>query len=266
MSNQKSIQPIRIWPGLAPGETTSESGHPGDTSGNILRITGVTAAELFVYGASPGAGKPAVIVCPGGGYQVLASDLEGSEIARWLKCLGFVAPVLHYRVPDNKEGAYQDGRRAVSWVRAHASEYGIDPHRVGALGFSAGGHLVIRMAARGSERPYEPIDEVDGFSCRPDFVLGIYPGLLRSRESGLADADILPDPAMPPLFLAQSRDDPHFCTEWYAEIADKAGADVTSEVYETGGHGYGLRLSSDVDASRWKTDATVWLSLGLWES
>jgi len=259
MNTQESIQPIRIWPGLAPGETTSESGHPGDVSGNVLRITGVTSAELFVYGASLGANKPAIIVCPGGGYQILASDLEGSEIARWLQGLGFVASVLHYRVPDKMEGAYQDGRRAVSWVRAHASEYGIDPHKVGALGFSAGGHLVIRMAARGSERPYEPVDEVDKFSCRPDFVLGIYPGLLRSRESGLAAPDILPDPAMPPLFLAQSKDDPHFCTQWYADLATLAGADVTSAVYETGGHGYGVRLSADVDASRWTADSAEWL-------
>ncbi|MDR3711021.1 MAG: alpha/beta hydrolase [Capsulimonadaceae bacterium] len=255
-----STSPIRIWPGLAPGETTADSGHPGDTSGNVLRLTGVTSAELFLYGAAQDARKPAVLVCPGGGYSILASDLEGSEIAQWLAQLGFVAAVLHYRVPDKRDGAYQDGRRALSWLRAHAREYGIDPNRVGAMGFSAGAHLVTRLAAGLSERPYEPVDLIDDSGCRLDFALPIYPAYLVDNGTGAPSADVAPSASMPPLFLAQTSDDAHFCSDVYANFAAKAGVDVTSKVYATGGHGYGIRLPATVPASLWKTDAADWLA------
>ncbi|HEY3331844.1 MAG TPA: alpha/beta hydrolase [Capsulimonadaceae bacterium] len=259
MNNIHSVAPIRIWPGFAPGETTTEAGSISDNSGNVARVTGVTAPELYVYGAEPGASKPAVIVCPGGGYSILAADLEGAEIAVWLASLGFVAAVLHYRCPDKRDGAYQDGRRALSWLRAYSADYGVDQSRVGVLGFSAGGHLVTRLASVNSERFYERVDAVDEFNCRPDFSMPIYPAYLIDNETGLATANVTPNADMPPLFLAQTRDDGHFCSKRYAEIATGVGVDVTSMVYSTGGHGYGIRLGDDVPASQWKADAEKWL-------
>jgi acetyl esterase/lipase len=248
-----------IWPGLAPGETTEETGYLREPPTDVQRLTGVTSPRLYAYSSSPGEHKPAIIVLPGGGYEILAADLEGGEVAQWLAGLGFVAAVLHYRVPDNKTGAYQDARRAISWLRAYAADFGIDPKRVGVLGFSAGGHLTARLAANGSERPYAPIDEIDSFDCRPDFAAPIYPAWLISKETGTPGPEVAPNAAMPPLFLAQSRDDGHFCTERYAEFARSAGANVTSKVYESGGHGYGIRLAADVPASRWTKDAAEWL-------
>jgi acetyl esterase/lipase len=263
MDQLQPIQSIRIWPHFAPGETSADPGHIGDTSGNVTRVMDVTSPMLFVYGATPGAKKPAVIVCPGGGYSILAADLEGSEVANWLQGLGFVAAVLHYRTPNNREGAYQDGRRAISWMRCSAAQWGVDICRVGVMGFSAGGHLATRLAAGGSERPYRPVDEIDRYDSRPDFALPIYPAWLIDRATGQPPREVAPNPLMPPLFLAQSCDDSHFCTEEYAKIARGAGADVTSKVYESGGHGYGLRLSSDIPASQWAADAAKWLGLFL---
>lgn len=252
-------RPIRLWPGLAPGETTELPGRLCEPNGSVARITDVTAPEIFVYGAAPGANKAMVMVFPGGGYEILASEHEGSEIAQWLNTIGFVSAVVHYRVPRNSEGAYQDARRAISWVRANAPALGIDISRVGVLGFSAGGHLVTRLAARGSERPYVPVDAVDRFDSRPDFAMPIYPAWLVNQATKLAPPEVEPNKLMPPLFLSQARDDGHFCIERYAELAASAGVDVACCAYEKGGHGYGMRLPADVAASRWTDDAAKWL-------
>ncbi len=252
---------IQVWPGAAPGETTLEAGHAlEDRSGDVTRITGVTSPQLFVYPLDGVANAPTVLVCPGGGYTILAADLEGTEVARWLNSLGFAAAVLHYRVPDNRAGALQDGQRALSLLRAQSSEFGIDPKRVGVLGFSAGGHLAAKLAVCGAQRNYTPVDVVDEQSCRPDFAMPIYPAYLINRDTGLPEPDVQPIAGMPPLFLAQTSDDSHFCTPAYADALRKANVPCESHVYERGGHGYGLRAAPDVPASQWPADAARWLT------
>jgi acetyl esterase/lipase len=253
-------EPINVWPGLAPGESTSSSGYDiDDRSGNVTRRTDVTLAQLFVHELDDNTPHPAVLVCPGGGYFILASDLEGFEIARWLNTLGFVAAVLHYRVPDNRDGALADAQRAISVLRANAAEFGIDPNRLGALGFSAGGHLTARLTVTGNRRIYHPIDDIDNFPCAPDFGMPIYPAYLVDKETGDASPDAAPNSHTPPMFLAQTEDDDHYCTTAYAEHLTAAGVDFTNHVYSTGGHGYGLRASSDIPASKWPKDAAAWL-------
>ncbi len=200
-----------------------------------------------------------VLVLPGGGYQILSSDLEGSEVAHWLNKLGYVAAVLHYRVPDNREGALQDGQRAISLLRSRAEELGIDPQRLGVMGFSAGGHLSARLAVDGNKRAYALVDEKDEKSCRPDFAMLIYPAYLLSKEPGGVAAEVAPVAGVPPMFLAQSSDDPYFGTPPYASALASAGVAVENHVYDKGGHGYGLRLPLDVPAARWSTDAADWL-------
>ncbi len=249
-----------LWPGLAPGESTAETGHDIDEGkGPIIRLGGITGPEIFVYPHSDPAPRPCVIVCPGGGYQILAADLEGSEVATWLNGIGYAAAVLHYRCPDNRDGAFQDGQRAISWIRAHASEFGIDTECVGVLGFSAGGHLVTRLAIANGIRSYPAEDEADGYSCRPDFSLPIYPAFLIEKETGAVQPEVQPFVGMPPMLLEQSRDDAHFCVEAYAQHAAAIGAPVEGRVYSTGGHGYGVRLAPDIPASQWTADAESWL-------
>ena len=250
---------LSVWPGLAPGETTALPGQVCDDRDGVTRLTGVTGAEMLVYGAAPEEARPAVIVCPGGGYEILATDLEGAEIASWLNTLGYVAAVLHYRVPGSRDGALQDGQRAVSLLRARASEFGINPACLSVMGFSAGGHLAVRLAVAGISRAYARIDSVDDASCRPDFVLAIYPAYLISSANGRPTPEVKPHPAMPPVFLAQSLDDTHFCTTAYALSLAEAGVAVQSQLYESGGHGYGIRLNPDVPAARWQADAACWL-------
>jgi acetyl esterase/lipase len=254
------MTPIKIWPGLAPGETTSLPGRVlDDQGGNVTRVTDVTGAEMTMYGADSQQKRPCVLVCPGGGYEILATDLEGTEIAQWLASLGYVAPVLHYRVPNNRLGALQDGQRALSLLRSCADDFGIDANRVGVMGFSAGGHLAIRMAVAGTERAYDRVDELDDHTCRPDFALGIYPAFLNDSVTNAPMPDVMPRPGMPSLFLAQSRDDDHFCVEAYSTALDRVGVSVQSVAYASGGHGYGVRLPADVPAARWQADAAEWL-------
>jgi acetyl esterase/lipase len=256
-----AAEPIQIpvWPGNAPSETTASPGTMGDTSGNVLRLTDVTAAQLFVYPLKKGTTGPAVLVCPGGAYKILATDLEGSEIAQWLNKLGYVAAVLHYRVPDKRDGALQDAQRALSLLRARAGDFGIDPAKLGLMGFSAGGHLSARVAASDGKRAYAPIDAVDRQSFRPNFLMLIYPAYLLGQDADGLAPEVEPVPDLPPTFLAQTRDDALLCTPTYAKALENKGDPVENHVYASGGHGYGLRAKPEVPASQWSTAAAHWL-------
>ena len=237
-----------LWPGLAPGETTSDPGQVDpDHGGNVTRLTHVTCPQLLVYGLAGKSSHPAVLVCPGGAYSILAADLEGSEVAQWLNTLGYVAVVLHYRVPDKREAAFQDVQRAMSVLRSRSKEFGIDPNHLGVLGFSAGGHLSARLAV------------TDKANCRPDFALLIYPAYLIDKATGQPAPEVAPHAGMPPMFLMQTEDDPLFDVPAYAAALEKAGAPTRCVIYPTGGHGYGLRLAPDQPAHAWPAEAAAWL-------
>ncbi len=252
---------INIWNKLAPGETTANPGViTSDHSGNIDRMTEVTFPQLLIYGIDDNKTHPAVLVFPGGGYSILAVDLEGSEIAKWLNSIGFVAAVLHYRVPNNREGAFQDAERAMSLIRAESKKYRINPKEIGVIGFSAGGHLAARLSCEYEKRAYEPVDRIDKVSCRPDFAMLIYPAYLIDGNTGKPAPEVTPHKGMPPMFLVQTMDDPFLDAPAYAKFLEKSGVKTKLCTYEKGGHGYGLRTPADNPLSQWPKEAEKWLN------
>ena len=169
----------------------------------------------FRFFPAPGDGaKPVVVILPGGGYMRLGLNKEGSEIAEWLNSLGFSAAVLVYRAPNQREAALCDVQRTIGLLRRDAAKYSIDPGRVGVIGFSAGANLAVRIATNWRKRLYARVDDADGFSCRPDFQLPIYPWDLRQRKNpdnpwrewvGMELRPEYPvDSETPPAFIAQA--------------------------------------------------------------
>jgi acetyl esterase/lipase len=251
---------IDVWPHFAPGEHSKDPGHiTPDHSGNVTRITNVTSPRLSINllpkRAQP---YPAVIVNPGGGYSILAVDIEGSEIASWLNSQGFVTAVHTYRVPGKRDGAYQDIQRAVSVLRSRAAEFNIDPNKIGVIGFSAGGHLTARVSSSDGKRTYDPVDDHDKVSFLPNFSLLVYPAYLLDQSKQPA-IEVKPRQGMHPLFMEQTRDDHYFCVEQYSAALDKVGVSNKLVVYDKGGHGYGLRLPTSLPAHEWSLRAQEWL-------
>jgi acetyl esterase/lipase len=213
---------------------------------------------MTVYKAGTKEAAPAVVVCPGGGYHILAIDLEGTEIAQWLNSVGITAVVLKYRVPNNREGAFADGQRAMSLIRHNAKEWNIDPERVGIIGFSAGGNLAGKVSNNYKTKSYEHVDAADELSCRPDFAMLVYPYLLGEDEK--LDERMKVTKETPNTILIHTQDD------WvkaessiYYFLALKE-AKVASElhVFPTGDHGYGLRPSEHA-VSKWPDICTAWM-------
>ncbi len=220
---------------------------------DAIWVTNVTKPTLTVF--RPPKEKDtgaAVIVCPGGGYWNLAWDLEGTEIAEWLNTIGVTGIVLKYRCP-RRPGQIEelpaplpllDAQRAVSLVRSKAKEWSIDPNRIGMMGFSAGGHLVLTTATHFAKRAYEPTDEIDKVSCRPDFVVAAYSGYLTVRNSETLAPYIHIPPDTPPVFLVHSTDDNMAKVENSAVMylaLKRAGVSVEIHLYASGGHSYGVR-------------------------
>jgi acetyl esterase/lipase len=271
---------IRLWPGAAPGDNgglgeEADTTKPSDNliAGRpVIRTGNVSEPTITVY--RPPADRntgAAVVVCPGGGYHILAMDLEGTEVCEWLNSIGVTGALLKYRVPK-REGRppyaapLQDAQRAIGLMRSHAKEWAIDPERIGALGFSAGGNLCAALSAAIGGRTYPRVDGADDVSCRPDFQLLIYPGDLVKKGGGY---EISPEAtvsrATPPTFLVMAQDDPVRVENvlGYALALQDAKVPMELHVYPTGGHGYGLRPSRDY-VTTWPQRAADWMrSLGL---
>ena len=175
---------------------------------NIIRIAEVTdpAMQVFLPEQSVKNGA-AVIVCPGGGYHILAWDLEGTEVAAWLNKNGYAAFVLQYRVPDKKAGALQDVQRAIRIVRKDAAKYGVDPEKIGVMGFSAGGSLTARASTLFNKQTYSPVDMADSLSCRPSFSMLIYPAYLDQGPEFSLTPELQLSSEVPPIFIFQTSDD-----------------------------------------------------------
>ncbi len=219
-----------LWPGTVPdarpvmGPETVETVGPKDyVAGRPwVAVEKVSRPTMTVYAPKGKSTGAAVMVFPGGGYEILAIDLEGTEVCDWLTAKGITCVLLKYRVPAPRSkpywGAYpqspialEDAQRAMGLVRLHAAEWHIDPHKVGVMGFSAGGHLVAAMSVHFGQRLYKPVDAADKESCRPDFAVAIYPGHLAwGGENSIA---LTPDIAShiskqtPPTFLLQNEND-----------------------------------------------------------
>jgi len=239
---QQAHQPLNLWPADA-GKVAEEEVVTGKND-SVKRITGIHQATItpFRVTVPPDAVHPAVLIFPGGGYSILAIDKEGTEIAEWLNRYGCSAFVVKYRVPKDREGAFADAQRAVRLVRQDAREWSIDPKRIGVIGFSAGGHLCARLSTDFGRIAYKPVDEADKQDCRPDFSMLIYPAYLQTKEGKVAPE--LPVSAkVPPTFIVQTKDDKGFVsgTILYDQALKAAGVSSTFHLFETGGHGFGLR-------------------------
>ncbi len=267
--------PIPLWPAGAPGDTAKlppegdlskpTDGKPGGK--DVIRLGNVTNPTLTVYSAPADKNTgAAVIVCPGGGYSILAYDLEGSEVCEWLNSIGVTGVLLKYRVPtregDGKHVAQlQDAQRALGLVRQHAADWKIDSKRIGILGFSAGGHLSANASNNYAERAYPKVDAADDLSCRPDFSILIYPAYLTKKDEGdKLSAGLDVNAQTPPTFLVQTEDDavrPENALFYYAALT-KAKVPSELHLYPHGGHGYGLRPSEQT-VSHWPQRAEEWM-------
>jgi acetyl esterase/lipase len=275
---------IPIWPAAAPdprpmaGPEFVETTGPKDyvAGKSWLSIERVAKPTMTVYSPTEKNTGAAVIVFPGGGYEILAIDLEGTEVCDWLVSRGIACVLLKYRVPAPRSapnwGAYpqspialEDAQRTIGLVRLHAVEWHIDPHKIGVLGFSAGGHLVAATSVHFGKRLYAAVDAADKESCRPDFAVALYPGHLSVKEGTLA---LSPDIAShisaqtPPTFLLQNEDD-HVDSVWdslaYYTALEKAGVQVEFHTYAEGGHAFGLRKTK-YPATAWPQLVETWLA------
>ena len=277
---------VAIWPGAIPnakpvtgievaGTVVDSTGRPKLVGGKpwtyVDSVSKPTMTVFSPVGRNTGA---AVVVFPGGGYDVLAIDLEGTEACDWLVSTGITCVLLKYRVPCVKTGPYRDCRtaledaqRTVGLVRFQAARWHIDPHKIGVLGFSAGGHMVAAISTHFVRRLYPPVDAADAVSCRPDFAIALYPGHLAVPERGYAlNPDIRVTRLTPPTFLVQAEDDPVDPVEnsiVYHAALRKAGVPVEMHLYAHGGHAYGLRRTS-APITGWPELAENWLrSIGM---
>ena len=260
---------INVWPGKAPGEMGEigeekyQDPKPNETK-KVSRLMNVSHPTLTVYAPQQPNGT-SVIICPGGGYNILAWDLEGTEVAEWLNKHGVTAFVLKYRVPTrqhDKEHYLQlsDAQRAVSLVRSKAKEYKIDEQKIGILGFSAGGHLATMTSLHSNQRKYDKLDATDEISCRPDFAILVYPAYLTNKEQTELTAEVKVDDKTPPMFLAHAADDGVTPLSSVLLFAALKRAKVPAElhVYATGGHGYGLR-KDNTTAANWPLRCEEWM-------
>ncbi len=262
------LPPILLWPNGAPGETgeiPAEGAQPPKPNDTVIRTQNVSQPTITVF--SPPKEKntgTAVVICPGGGYNILAWNLEGTEVAEWLNTLGVTGIVLKYRVPARKNrerhaAPLQDAQRALGLVRERASEWGVNTKRIGILGFSAGGHLAAVASTNTEQRTYDLLDDADRQSCRPDFTLLIYPAYLVDKENRVSpELKLTAD--TPRTFIAMTQDDGVRveCGLFYYLALKEAKVPAEMHLYPSGGHGYGLRSSPHL-VTTWPARAGDWL-------
>ena len=275
-----------IWPGPAPDAPLAAEPESVSKADNLVAgrewrwVTNVSTPTMTVF---PPQGKNtgvAVIVFPGGGFMGLAIDLEGTEVCDWLASKGIACVLLKYRVPrtedyyDQRLGrhvepktplAFQDAQRTISLLRSRAAEWGVDPHKIGVLGFSAGGYLAAKTSTEFEPRSYRPVDAADRESCRPDFSVPVYPGHLWKPHGGSSELRLNPrihaSRRVPPTFLLQAEDDRVDGVEQtltYYRALQKAGAPVEMHLYAEGGHAFGLRRTKS-PITDWPRLVETWL-------
>ncbi|MEP6755692.1 MAG: alpha/beta hydrolase [Chthonomonadales bacterium] len=275
-ANQDPPTTIALWPGVAPGDKgdlgvehdSTKQLPAGGPEDGIIRLANVSKPTITVYRPNKGMDTgAAVVVCPGGGYSILAMNLEGTEVCKWLNSIGVTGVLLKYRVPVRPGQAkyaapLQDAQRAMGIVRHRAAEWGIDPHRIGILGFSAGGHLAAAASNIYTTRSYFPVDAADQESCKPDFTVLIYPAYLtQDKDLSLISEELKVTKDTPPAFITMTEDDPVHAENAlvYTLELKKAGVPVELHLYPTGGHGYGLRPSKN-GVSHWPERAAEWMA------
>jgi acetyl esterase/lipase len=278
---------LPIWPGAVPDAVVVTGSESASTTTGSDVVAGrpyvwverVTRPTLTVYSPKIATTGTAIVVFPGGGYKGLAIDLEGTEVCDWLVSNGITCVVLKYRVPDSgphhddacncrKDAvaptALEDAQRTLGLVRLHAAEWHVDPHKIGVLGFSAGGHLVADVSTHWNRRAYPAIDEADKESCRPDFAVAIYPGHMLEKTTKKYELNpTLPvSDKTPPTFLLQAVTDPVDPVEnslVYYIALKKAGVPVELHLFAKGGHAFGLRPTAE-PITHWPALVQAWLA------
>jgi acetyl esterase/lipase len=278
---------VPIWPGAAPDPLPAAGPEAAETTGKDSLVAGkpwiavsnVLRPTMTVFSPTGKNTGAAVVVFPGGGYQILAIDLEGTEVCDWLTSKGITCVLLKYRVPHSgpywerqcdceiypkSSMALEDAQRTVGLVRFHAAEWHIDSHKIGVLGFSAGGHLVAAMSTHFEQRSYPAVDAADKESCRPDFAVALYPGHLWIDYQKF---ELNPDVhthitrQTPPTFLLQDEDDDvdnvNNSLVYYLALKD-AGVPVEMHLYAQGGHAFGLRRTK-FPMTAWPLLVETWL-------
>ena len=266
--------PWNHWPNTPPGETKAleperDFTKPEDrliAGRKIIKLGNVSTPTISVF--RPPADKDngaCVVICPGGGFHILAWDLEGTEVAEWLNSIGVTAVVLKYRVPARNpdkrwEAAVQDAQRAMCLVRSKASDWNIDPRRIGILGFSAGGCTAGYTAIFDDQKQYAPVDGIDQVSSRPDFAILVYAAYFVDESNTALRPELKVTERTPPMFFAHAFDDRVRVENslLLAAALKKAGVDAELHVYSTGGHGFGLR-PTDESCTRWSEPCAEWL-------
>ena len=250
---------IYLWPGEVPGEQEMKHDpvQTPNTSRNVIRLTDVTNPALIVFKPDESFNNcNNIIICPGGGYNILAIDLEGYEIAKWLNEIGFTAYVLQYRVPNKQKEALYDIQRAIRLVRARTDTSNC---KIGVLGFSAGGSLSARASTSFDLESYTKMDSIDSISCRPDFTVLIYPAYLDLAENRNLTEELHVDKNTPPMFVFGTADDKYGNSSLVMTTALRDNEiPVELHMLPYGGHGYGLR-SGNVAAETWPHLAEIWL-------
>jgi acetyl esterase/lipase len=274
-------QVIPLWPGQPPEETGKIGAEYIRMSPRLDRkqvevteptrlVSNVTKPTISIY--KPPAEKntgTAMLICPGGGYWNLYWELEGEEVASWLNSLGITGIILKYRVPrrpDEPQGEaarrpLQDAQRAMSLIRSKAKEWGIDPNRIGIIGFSAGGHLAIATATSFEKRTYKPIDDIDKVSCRPNFAIPVYSGYLKAKDKDELAPGLHVPKDTPPVFLVHGDADiisePTHSVVMYLALK-KAGVPAELHIYAGTAHDFAVR-KSDQPYSKWTETCAHWL-------
>jgi acetyl esterase/lipase len=274
-------QVLDLWPGKVPGDVGIEgeekfielkvNGKPYEVAGKPTKwLTNVTKPTITVYRSAKDKDTGVtMLICPGGGYHNLGWDVEGEEVAAWLNSIGVTGIILKYRCPRRSGdikgepplGPLMDAQRAVSIVRSHAKEWGIDPKKIGMVGFSAGGHLAGAIATNFDKRTYDPIDDVDKISCRPDFAIMLYSGYLKVKDKDELAPDLRVSDQTPPILLVHASDDTvssvdHSVIMYLALKRVKVPTEL--HIYATGGHGFAVR-KSDLPCSTWTDRCVDWL-------
>ncbi|MES3150773.1 alpha/beta hydrolase [Sphingomonas faeni] len=280
---------ILLWPGSPPGAPavlpTPSATMNGPKGARELWISGIAAPEIGVFRSARPDGS-ALVVFPGGGYSFLSVQNEGIDAARCFNAVGITVFVVNYRLPgEGWQGRdrvpLQDAQRAMRLVRSRAASYGIDPLRIGVLGFSAGGHLACDAATAFDERTYAPVDAADQLSARPDFAGLIYPvASLRAGVGHSGSRDQLlgqhasegeigrRSPAehtradMPSCFVMHAMDDetvPVEASFQFIAGCRKVDVPVEAHLFEHGGHGFGFHAPFEQPAARWPELFAAWI-------